>query len=697
MPESVSTFSEILELFLNSLEALAMVASIATFFYLMLNQYSKALKKILGPCGMGFVERTKALFLCRKSSVKKRAFIEFAMLKTEGYSYSRAEWKTIINEFKSFYNEGQSLTYTLPNCTTLIGEEFSDVVGRYFSFLNQEKAKKAFDLNDEITSWILHLRIIEAYATPTVLLTGLLSKYEQNWAEFIKKYVSTAYITESKDTVYNKVLSEELYLTFAWLLWGPSFELDYSDNWAGLCQLSFGDESNSIPAIAPIHDEVAEKLSQKFMENSANRYGALLTVDLSVFETKKYYKKRRNSIRPDLMYFHDKIENGDIPFALQIDSFIPSTGYKAQKYYCTAYVWILFELEDSKNYDFRPESSLAFFEHANLTDMDSYQFLVQMLLNKAMAHFERIFTDSRYNNRKYRFVCAMNKEIETALKNCFENRIAVNDTMATEFKERLLLKPKRRAADAFLGFDEYFSPTSKLSYYEISINDKNSIIDLGRFYTEIYMENFPDEDERETFDNLLHYLRCAETANDYTYHIIIAKDEKGSIIAGAIFDYFFRTNSGVIEFIAVKESLQSSGSGTQVYKHVLSVLENDAQKYNQSNYKYVFCEIDSPDYSKADIKKYLHFWDKHKYKHIGIHYIQPSLSGDQKAVSGLWLTVTSPTQVIKRIPADIVRDVIYDYFKYSMDITQPELCKEFQMINEELSIDSEIVVSDIFD
>lgn len=685
MPESLSLFSNLLELFLNVLEFLALIVSIITFFYLMFNKFSMALKKILAPCGLGFFLRIKVLFLCRKSAVKKRAFIEFAMLKTQGYSEISPEWKRIINEFKSFYSETQSnLVYTLPNCTLLIGEDFSRIVGQYFTFFSEESAKKAFGIKDGKLGWVIKLHIEEAYATPTFLLTGLLSKYEENWADFIKRYVSTAYMSEDKEERSAEVLSNELYLTFAWLLWGPSYELNYENSWSGLCQLSFGDESNSIPAIAPPNGAIATRIANRFKNNKGKRYGALLSVDLSVFQNKTFFQEFRQNVSPEYLYYYDKLENGDTSFALQIDDFVPFGGYKAKKYYCTAYVWILFELENRKSSDFRPETSLAFFEHSNLTDKYTYRFLVDMLIQKSISHFERIFAEDSLKAREYRFVCAMNTEIAKEFKKAYRERANRGDELAKQFEERIHIEPKRSPADAFLAFDEFFATGSPLEYCEVKPGNKRSIVDLGVFYADIYLDCFPDENERETFNNLLVYLENARDAKDYAYHIVLAKDEHGEIVAGAVFDYFARSNSGVIEFIAVKKKVQSAGYGTRLYDRVLSILENDAFCHNHRKLSYVFCEIDSPEYSKADVKKYMYFWHKHMYRHIEMHYVQPSLSVQQEPVTGLWLTAASPNQQIAELPGEQVISVIHDYLKYAMGIDEPEENADFQRMKKEL-------------
>ena len=684
MADFIDSFASTIELFLNTLEFFALIVSCITFFFLMLNQYSKALRYILSPCGLGFWQRLRILFYCRKSPVMKRAFLEFAMLKTQGHSRVSGEWKTIINEFRAFYGTAQGdLVYHIPNCTLLIGEDFSDVVWRYFDFFQNDKVKKAFGIRDDRLCWVMKICIEEAYTTPACLLTGLLSTYEENWSEFIKRYVSTAFIAENDENIGNDILTNELYLTFVWLLWGPSFELDYTSCWAGLCQISYGDESNSIPAVANLDTGVSEKIAARFSGNRGRRYGALVSAELSIFENKSFYQSVRDTVNPDDAYFYDKIEDGMLSFAARIDSFSPYQSYKSKKYYCTAYVWLLFELEEEE-YTFHPEKSVAFFEHANLTDQETYHFLVGTLIDKSIKHFSIIFANPHYNQRRYRFVCAMNEEIAGIFRSRYEALMAEDSEMGRAFRERMILEPKHTPAQAFAAYDEFFAQSKGLRFENVSLEKKETISDLARFYTEVYMECFPDADERESFDNLLAYLTQGTTAQDYCYHIILARDEKGEIVGGGIFDYMKRTNAGVIEFIAVKSDLQSGGMGSLIYQHIRSVLADDAYRTCQKPVSCIFCEIDSPEHSKASIKKYLYFWNKHHYRYLDFQYVQPALSLKQSPVTGLWLTVSVEHDKQETIDAELVAKVVYDYLKYAMQIEHPEENEIYIRMEQEL-------------
>lgn len=679
----IKSFGDVLEIFLNLLELLALITSVTTFFFLMINKYSKALKEILLPCGINFFTRLRVLFLCRKSPVKKRAFIEFALLKTQGRPAVVKEWQSIVNEFKAYYTESSDLVYNIPNCTVIIDEGFSEAVQRYFDFFSREKVMKVFGIKADSLKWVTKIHIEEAYTTPTCLLTGLLSQYEENWNEFIKRYVSTAYIAESSEEKNNDVLSNELYYTFAWLLWGPSYELDYKKYWAGLCQISYGDESNSVPAIANHNTDVANRLAERFKENKGRRYGALISADVSIYPVKPYMKSIRDYINPDNAYFYDKVERESLSFAIQIDEFATCENYKSKKYYCTAYVWILFELEDDKSYAFKPEKSLAFFEHANLTDMDTYQFLVGTLIDKAFKHFKSIFNDESCDQRKYRLVCSMNDEITNTFMSKYDQIVSRDDDFAKKVKERIYIEPKRTPSDAFSEYDSYFTQRKQIRFEEVAIKNKESLSKLGNFYTEVYMDCFPNDDERETFDNLITYLRNGEKATDYKYHILLAIDENDEVIGGGIFDYFNDTNAGIIEFLSVRSDMQTSGIGTQIYKKIYAILSADAYNNGKKKLSNVFCEIDAPEYSKASVKKYLYFWNKQGYKHLAFSYIQPSLSPMQESVDGLWFAVANFSG--ENVTGNYVLQVIYDYMKYAMQIDNPYENLEYKKMKQELS------------
>lgn len=270
----------------------------------------------------------------------------------------------------------------------------------------------------------------------------------------------------------------------------------------------------------------------------------------------------------------------------------------------------------------------------------------------------------------------MNNEITNKFLDRYNDIIRKGDSFSKDVENRVFIEPKRTPSDAFSEFDAFFTQRRHLTFKEVDVRNKEDVSLLGNFYTEVYMDCFPNADERETFDNLLLYLKQVEKAKEYNYHILLAIDENDDVIGGGIFDYFKSSNAGVIEFLAVKSDMQTSGIGTQIYKKVYSILASDAYSNGKQRLANIFCEIDSPEYSKASIKKYLHFWNKHGYRHLDFSYIQPSLSSSQEAVEGLWLTVASSSD--ENISGEYVLRVVHDYMKYAMQIDVPEENSEYK-------------------
>ena len=223
-----------------------------------------------------------------------------------------------------------------------------------------------------------------------------------------------------------------------------------------------------------------------------------------------------------------------------------------------------------------------------------------------------------------------------------------------------------------------------IKYVEVSYFDKETISDFDNFYTDVYMEAFPDEDEREGFDSFLGYLSRAVDVKEYKYHIVLAKDTSNQVIGGCIFNYYKKTNTGVIEFLAVKRDFQSNGIGTMLYNRVVSMLSEDAYQMNGRQLDYICCEIDSPEHSKAEIKKYLYFWNKNNYWRLDFNYVQPSLSATQKSVTGLWLTISPQHTSCRDVPSQLVVDIVWDYLKYAMCIDNPEKCSDYIQMREQI-------------
>ena len=117
------------------------------------------------------------------------------------------------------------------------------------------------------------------------------------------------------------------------------------------------------------------------------------------------------------------------------------------------------------------------------------------------------------------------------------------------------------------------------SFVHVSIDDKNSVSLLNAFNERVYAVAFPDENERESLDNILDYLTKKKNGwyDKNNYHVILAQKDD-AIVGGMICDYFSSSNCGVVEFIVVTTDCQLKGIGTELYKHAVERLQSDAKR-----------------------------------------------------------------------------------------------------------------------
>lgn len=680
MPHFLQPIADWLDLILNALQTCGVALSLFFVLFFLANRFSGVLRDVLRPLGAGPWLRFRALFSCGRGIDRKRAFVEYALLRTGGEPVDAGEWRAILSEFRNRYAERDAsrMVFDIPNCTALIGAPFSEAAARYFRAFSDPKRRRAFGLPAEgETVWVFRIRIRESYVTPTCLLAGLLSRYEENWSKFISRYVAAASMDPARRE--NRVRTDELYLTFGWLLWGPSYEIAFRNYWDGLCQISYGDESNSVPAFANPVGDCLPKLKGRLLDAERSRFGTLVETLVSLREKKAFFREFRKTGHPENDYFLRKIGEDGAPFAVRIESFAEDSSLRESGYYCTAYVWLLFERLSPDGGEFRPERSVAFFEHANLADGDSYRFLVSTLGEKALAHFRKVSADPERAGSRYRFVCAMNQRIEEDFGSRFGRERASGSDFGRWLGSHVDLVQARPPEEAFSSIDSFFSDSGDdVSFSEAVLPDKRSLADFGEFYTRIYMEAFPDADEREKFDNMLRFLADAEDARDYRYHVVLAKNASRTVVGGAIFDYFPASNSGVVEFIAVDEAIQTSGIGTKIYEHVRKVLRQDALDFGRGTVDRIFCEVDKPDHSRQKERKYISFWRKNHFRRIDFDYVQPALSPEQKPVDGLWFLVAPQPDpagriaIEDRISSETVLSVLSDYLRHCMRISEPE-------------------------
>lgn len=118
-------------------------------------------------------------------------------------------------------------------------------------------------------------------------------------------------------------------------------------------------------------------------------------------------------------------------------------------------------------------------------------------------------------------------------------------------------------------------------YLKIDFNNAKHISILDKFYNELYIKEFTDEDEAESLENIKNQSKRIIESNIYNYHCIISileKEHEIEIIGGIIGDYFGECNSGVIEFIVVSPNRRKKNVGSTLISTLFDYFNEDAKR-----------------------------------------------------------------------------------------------------------------------
>ena len=204
---------------------------------------------------------------------------------------------------------------------------------------------------------------------------------------------------------------------------------------------------------------------------------------------------------------------------------------------------------------------------------------------------------------------------------------------------------------------------------DINIEDKKDREILKSFYTS-YKKAFSDDDERETLENIYHYLGKKDKTKN-KYHILVIKDKK-DILAGAIFDYLSDVASGIVEYIFVVQKHKRKHMGSDLFKKIIEILKEDAKNDNKV-LEWVYCEIDDPTTRDPNDRGYIFFWKKQGLKKIDVKYIQPALESNKKTVDKLQIIAKSYDKNKLNIDKKVYENFLYNFFEFCFDLDNIEL------------------------
>jgi GNAT superfamily N-acetyltransferase len=229
-----------------------------------------------------------------------------------------------------------------------------------------------------------------------------------------------------------------------------------------------------------------------------------------------------------------------------------------------------------------------------------------------------------------------------------------------------------------------------VEFREISASRGSDVQLLRRFYAECLIPAFPDEDERESLENIEDYLQLKEDgkygANNY--HVIVSCDGDKPI-AGSIFDYLVEPNAGVIEFLLVSPGLRQTGLASRLLRQTEAAIAADAQRAGQQ-VAWLVAELDDPfrvSLAESDFNPFTRasIWHRWGYRMLDFRYIQPALSAEKSPVTTLLLAAkTLAREFAETIPTERVLTFLREYMRWAMRIETPETDPVYREVAERL-------------
>jgi len=603
--------------------------------------------------------------------VLTRMFCEYLIINNHNQKLSHGNLRMYHKIFLQNYVKKDYDSIDIKSTFDAIKVYSSPFMKRYFSFFKDEKNMRKYDINTrEPLSFLLLIMIEKGYLLPAISLPGLQDHYNDDWSLITNRYFKNAKSTEN---------TSELFMFYTWLMWGPSYMPNYRRRDYKLVQYGMGDESKTFNVFLNVSDK-AIKLWDQIKESIEDYgYGMQCGLKLKVYEKQSYIENNNNMFGNEVSPFLNKIVESDKPIILEhVSHSVSISGAEDSKYF-SAYIWALFVKTENNVVDekFGINNCIAFFEHANIAENSNYDYLFKALVNKMLLHFE---INYKTCSEKYYLNNTLNEDIYIKIKDEFNKRTKIEDEFGLWLQKHIIFN-KIITIGTLLGrFDEEFSMNKQnMSFHEIKAGCNKSMELLSRFYVSIYLNNFPDENERETLDNFIQYLNNEKEGKNGRnhYHILICTIE-GEIAGGIISDYFEEINSAVFEFIVVNEKYRRKHVGARLIDEMTNILNNDSNKYNHNNVDYIFIETENPtevhDEIKSKATQTVEFWRRQRFLAIDFKYIQPSIGSGKQAVEHLFLAVKlcKPSLDEKTIKSSLLKKFLSFYAKYAMSIEDPD-------------------------
>jgi ribosomal protein S18 acetylase RimI-like enzyme len=625
---------------------LTVAATVMVIVYQHKNLLCKALNTYRLPLDQAFY---LSLRFRKKSAFYTRLFVEYTIFRSKGEPLGREEWKNLIVEFDAKYVKSEAPIAIIEINDTFI---FTDVrvkeaIRSYFAFLTQTLGRKKYRKNAQMLgvdiskpiAFLATINVKRGYIVPFTPILSLQDRYQDGWSDILQKYIRTFRTSPG-------ISSIELFTLYNWLMWGPSAKITYQNEGEyKLCEFGLGDELDTIPTV--FTDGDAGTTLWKEID-AVQTVGRFIEGEFTLCETKSYFDKNTDyfgiSASPFIGFLTHNADKTD--FVLELKSYRINQQMESAEYIFTAYVWVMLYYKDHSRFRRRDdtivpkaENLIPFFEHVNIADSHNTGFLTECLFDKVLSYLR--YAAKVFPDRQYAFVWSMT----TQLREEFQKRVQERSQNTQD--------PFLASLPARLTFEETISPDSLLhaldnDFGSSSMSTEFTAIDFSnsrlrglfaRFYGELYLEAFPDENERETLDNMLAQAkRFSQTQN--AHYVCIVAERCGQIVGGIVGDFFPASFSAVIEFVVVHSQYRGERIASRLIHNMLHTMEKRTNKHIH----YCFAEIENPDALpreplQEEARLRLGFWKKLGAKRINLDYYQPPLCETKQPLHTLFLSV----------------------------------------------------------
>ena len=199
-----------------------------------------------------------------------------------------------------------------------------------------------------------------------------------------------------------------------------------------------------------------------------------------------------------------------------------------------------------------------------------------------------------------------------------------------------------------------------LKFLQIDINNKDTMEIFYKFYREIIVPNF-DDNECETIIQFENELKLED--DNRKYYIIVILDDDTNTLGGIIFDYLADTNVGLIEYIVTDSKQKRKGIASASLKFMVNILNNEAKKRGCERIKFICGEVEKQINGRED-KHY--FWEKYGFKKLDFNYIQPALDSEKQPVEimdfGIMTKIPNSEFLEKGINTKDLINILYNYY-----------------------------------